>query len=232
MRTTAGLRVVVTGATGGIGRALVERLAADGARVAVTGRSVDRLAALASLGGVDVSRPAEASDEQEIADFFAATTDQLGGLDVLITLAGASVPGAIEHASLADLEALLRANLTSTVLACKHAIPRLADDGMIVSVGSLAGHRPNSAAPLYCTSKAAVAMFGATLALQLADRGIRVCQVTPGGVDTEFWGERPVDRARLLAATDVVEAIMFVLALPPHVIVRDLQFESTGRSRS
>ncbi|MFD6416277.1 SDR family oxidoreductase [Streptomyces sp. NPDC060194] len=228
----SGLRVAVTGATGGIGRVLVAALRERGAAIAVTGSHRGRLDALTRDVPGLVARVADITDEEQVAGFIDAAAGGLGGLDVLVNLAGLSVPGAIATAPAADLATMLDVNVTGTMLACKHAVRHLAGGhGLIVNVGSAAGLRPNATAPAYCTAKAAVAMFTAALALQLKDEGIRVTHLAPGGTDTPFWGDRPVRRETLLAPEDVVSALLYVVSLPPHVVVRELLFESTGVTR-
>ncbi|MEU2251002.1 SDR family oxidoreductase [Streptomyces sp. NPDC019224] len=229
----SGLRVAVTGATGGIGRVLVAALRERGAAVAVTGSDEQRLDSLTRHTPGVVGRVADITDEEQVAGFMATAVGELGGLDVLVNLAGLSIPGEIATASAADLGTMLDVNVSGTVLACKHAIPHLAGgQGLIVNVGSAAGLRPNATAPGYCTAKAAVAMFTAALSLQLKEQRIRVTHLAPGGTDTPFWGDRPVQRESLMAPEDVVSALLYVISLPPHVVVRELLFESTGAPRS
>ncbi|MFF3030960.1 SDR family oxidoreductase [Streptomyces rubiginosohelvolus] len=229
----SGLRVAVTGATGGIGRVLVAALQERGAAVAVTGSDKQRLDSLTREVPGAFGRVADITDEEQVADFMRAAVAELGGLDVLVNLAGLSIPGEIAKASAADFGTMLDVNVSGTMLACKHAIPHLAGgQGLIVNVGSAAGLRPNATAPGYCTAKAAVAMFTAALSLQLKEERIRVTHLAPGGADTPFWGDRPVQRESLMAPEDVVSALLYVMSLPPHVVVRELLFESTGAPRS
>lgn len=222
----AGRRIAITGATGGIGRSLVELLAGGGGTVVATGRSTERLAELAATAPGLRTRPAELTDEADVAAFYRFARAELGGLDVVINLAGVSVPGPVAETDVATYHRIMGANVLATFLSCKHAVGALAEGGLIINVGSLAGRRANPTAPLYCTAKAAVAMFGEALALQLKANRIRVTTVSPGGADTPFWGDRPVDRSRLLAARDVAEALLFVITRPPGVVVHDLAFEA------
>lgn len=224
-------KVMITGATGGIGQHLTTALAGAGARVAVTGRDVRTLEELDALEQVVLARPADVTVESQIADFVVTADEALGGVDVLITLTGRSIPGPVDQMTVEDFDAIMAPTVRGTFLACKHALGVMGEGGLIVNVGSMAGVRANGGAPLYCTAKAATVMFSEALGMQVADRGIRVSTVNPGGVDTGFWGDRPVNRAAMLSPADVTEAIMFLIGLPPHVIVRDLRFESTGAPR-
>jgi len=227
-----GRRIAVTGATGGIGRALVRRLIEEGAAVAATGTSPDSLAELQAQSPTAFVRRADITVEAEVEEFFAASQDAMGSLDAIVNLAGLSVHGQVVDTDVESFHRIMAVNVLGTFLSCKHGLSRLNDEGgLIVNVGSLAGVRPNATAPLYCTSKAAVAMFSDALALQVKERGIRVTNVTPGGVDSPFWGERPVNRATLMASDDVVDVILFVLSRPAHVVIHNVSFESTGRVR-
>ncbi|MFD0663350.1 SDR family oxidoreductase [Thermocatellispora tengchongensis] len=237
--TLRGRRIVVTGATGGIGTELCTLLARAGARLALTASSPARLAALVS--GLARAEPAEApihraadiTDEAEVSAFFKEVGDRWGGADALVNLAGRADPGRIADTTAEAFHRGLDVNLAGTFLSCKHFVPLVhpGTGGLVVNVASMAAKRANPVAPLYCAAKAAVAMFSEAFALQVRERGIRVTTVNPGGVDTAFWGDRAVDRTRMLAAVDVAEVVVFVLTRPPYMSVHDISFESAGRRR-
>lgn len=220
-----GQRVAVTGATGGIGQCLVQNLVSLGASVVATGSNTDKLQAL-KLAFPDIDTfEADITDESAVASFYESAAPEAGSLDVVVNLAGLSIPGQIVESDVDTFQRMMSVNVLGTFLSSKHAIAKLGTTGMIINVGSVAGRRANPTAPLYCTAKAAVAMFSEALALQVKERGIRVTNLTPGGVDTPFWGDRKVDRTKLMGAQDVVDALIFVITRPPHVVVSDLQFE-------
>ncbi len=232
MTTLAGRRIAVTGATGGIGRHLVATLAGAGARVAATGSSTERLAALAAEVPTALTHRADIREEGQVEHFFETAAIGLGGLDAVVVLAGASVPGLVAETTTQTVRDLLDVNVTGAFLACKYAAARLDDAGQVIVMSSMAGLRANATAPLYCTAKAAVAMFAKAFALQVKERGLRVTTLSPGGVDTPFWGDRPVDRTALMSAADVTDTVVWVLTRPRHVVVHDLQFESSGVPRA
>ncbi|CAM3539995.1 SDR family oxidoreductase [Occultella aeris] len=225
------VRVVVTGAAGGIGSALARRLHAAGARLALTSRDPERLDGLVrELGGPGDglwAQSADLADEPSVESFFEGAREHLGSLDALVNVAGLSRPGQIVETSLADFEQIWHANVTSAFLASKHAVPLIDPDagGAVINVSSVAGLRPNATAPLYCTAKAALDMFTRAFALQVKQRRIRVTALNPGGTDTPFWGDRPVDRSKLMSAEDVVDVIMFVLNAPSTVQISAVEFE-------
>ncbi|MBT2496687.1 SDR family oxidoreductase [Microbacterium sp. ISL-59] len=225
-----GQRILVVGATGGIGTALCRDLSALSARFAVVGTRAEAVSALVSETGAEAGWAVDATDESQMEQLFAEVERVFGGLDVLINLVGYSVPHAVADLDAAGYERLMDVNVKSTFLSCHFALALFPETGgRIVNVGSMAGLRPNGVAPLYCAAKAAVAMFTDALAIQVADRGIQVSSVTPGGVDTGFWGDRPVDRGALLAAEDVAVALVNVLTQPSHVLTRNVVLESAAR---
>lgn len=230
MSDVAGKRIVVTGAAGGIGSALAARLHKAGARLALTSRSAEGLATVVDrLGGEGLTlwaRPADGTDEAQVEEVLAGAGEFLGTVDALVNVAGMSVPGKITETSVEQYREIWNANVTTAFLFCKHVVPLV--DGTagasIVNLSSVAALRPNSVAPLYCTAKAALDMFGQAFALQVAELGIRVTTLNPGGTDTPFWGDRPVDRSTLMSPDDVVDVVMFVLDSRPGVHVKSIEF--------
>ncbi len=233
MGSLSGRRIAITGATGGIGQELARALHDRGAALALTGRREAVLRELAGTmrGGAPVIiQAADITREDEVIGVLQRAADELGGVDVLINLAGFSQPTVLAETTLADFDALMAANLTGTFLASKHFLAGTGSDRLIVNMASIAGIRANATAPLYCTAKAAVRMFSEGLALQAAELGVRVCRISPGAVATEFWGDRPVDKSAMLTAQDVVRALLFVIEAPAYLVVRDLVFESAASS--
>jgi NAD(P)-dependent dehydrogenase (short-subunit alcohol dehydrogenase family) len=231
MRDLSERRVVVTGAAGGIGSALATRLQRAGAHLVLTSRSEERLDKVVSgLGGESPrlwARAADVTDEKQVRELFAEIGERFGSVDALVNVAGMSIPGNIAEASFADYQTVWNANVTSAFLCCKHVVPLVerASGASIVNISSVAGTRPNATAPLYCTAKAALDMFSRAFALQVKELGIRVTTLSPGGTDTPFWGDRPVDRSKLMSADDVVDAVMFVLGTRQQVRIGSIEFE-------
>ncbi|MGI6279460.1 MAG: SDR family oxidoreductase [Acutalibacteraceae bacterium] len=228
----AGKRYIITGASGGMGRVLVKKLAEDGAKLAICSNDANGLdeveKELAALGNPAlVSKCIDITNEKDVAEFFGAAKGAFGGeADGLINLAGLSIPGKIAETPEADYDTTIDVNLKGTFLSSKHFLPMAAENAQIINIGSMAALRANGNAPLYCTAKAAVNMFSNALQIQATEKGVRVTVLNPGGADTPFWGNRPVNRAKLLQAADVVEVILFVLSLAPNIAVHSIDFES------
>lgn len=177
----AGRRILIAGGAQGIGRATVARFLAEGARVAVIDRDG------AALDGLQV--PAAVADITDSAALAAAVTrlaGALGGLDGLVNCAGLDLVAALEQITDEAWDRLIAVNLTGAMKLCRAAVPHLrqAGGGTIVHLSSGAGLVPLRLRSGYAASKAGLQMFSKSLALELADSGIRVNVVCPGAVDT------------------------------------------------
>lgn len=225
--------VFITGATGGIGLALCHRLARSGVSLALCARSQERLneltEALTQTYGAEVCSAAlDVCDEAAVRDFFAAAARQLGPFDALINLAGVSIPTKLETITEEDFDRMIDVNVKGTLFASKHYAMHVPEEGgLIINLGSMAARRANGNAPIYCTAKSALNMMASALQIQLAKYNIRVSTLNPGGVDTPFWGDRPVDRAKFLSADDVVDVIEFTLR-HPRMVIHTVDFESAA----
>ena len=196
MRGLAQKRVLVTGAASGIGRATAERLAREGAAVALLDRDETTLrqvvAALEDAGAkccgfaVDVSGPDAmlASVEEAAAD--------LGGLQGVVTSAGIFDPGDLRPLAEVEPEAferVLSVNLKGTFLAVKSALPHLLrEGGAVVTVASTAGLRGHGFGSGYTASKGGVVALTRLVAFQYGDRGVRANCVCPGFTETPMTG--------------------------------------------
>lgn len=180
---------LVTGAAKGIGAAICEVLACDGAHVALAGRDAAALEARArELDAAYPEReslavPCDVSDEGRVAALVRSTVERFGGLDVLVNTAG--VIGPIEtpahEVALDDFRSVLDVNVVGTFLPCKHAIPHLIErgGGRIVNIAGTSGLRGYRYRVAYSASKWAVRGLTRTLALELGPHGITVNAVCP-----------------------------------------------------
>ena len=219
--------IVITGASGGMGRVLCRRLAQEGALLALTSNDAPAMEALLKdLPQNTLARVFDIADERQVAAFFAEIRETIGGADALLNLAGLSIPAQIAEMRVEDYDLTMDVNLKGAFLASKHFASVARENAQIISIGSMAALRANGNAPLYCTAKAAVNMFSSGLQIQFAPKGIRVTTLNPGGADTPFWGNRPVNRAKLLRPEDICEVMHFVLTCDPHIAFHELNFES------
>jgi 7-alpha-hydroxysteroid dehydrogenase len=191
-----GMVVVVTGAGRGIGRGIALGLAGAGADVVLGARREHEIEAVAdevrALGRRAVAVKADVRTEDGNELLARTAVDELGGLHAWVSNAGGSDERVMRQ--LADTprsawEEQVELNLTAPFLGARAAIPQLAPGGSIVTVSSMAAGRPSANNGPYAASKAGVNQLTATLAAELAPRGIRVNAVAPGPVPTEVFME-------------------------------------------
>jgi NAD(P)-dependent dehydrogenase (short-subunit alcohol dehydrogenase family) len=226
MSKPAGIRSLVTGGTSGIGAAVVDRLARDGARVVFTGRDAERGRAVAERTG-SVFVQADATSEDDVNRSVDEAVDHLGGLDALVCNAGVIVDATVSQTSLEDWQTLLDVNLTAPYLHSVRALPALRDagGGSIVHVSSDAGVWGEEEIGAYSVTKAALITLAQMLAIEAGRSGIRVNAVCPGDIlpgmvtttrgreeygDTSGWRVPPM--GRIGEATDVAGVVSFLLS--------------------
>ncbi len=174
-----GKRAIVTGASGGVGRSTAELLEEEGATVV----GLD----LAAGDGV---LACDVSDEGSVRAAVAQAAEQLGGIDVVVNVAGIDQFRRFEDLDTATWQRHLGVNLTGPMLVTHAALPHLRESrGNVVTISSIAGLRAQPYQASYCASKAGVIMLMKSLALELAADGIRVNTIAPGLIDTPIYGE-------------------------------------------
>lgn len=181
-----GRRVVITGAGAGIGRAIALAYLGAGARVHVCDRDAEALKVLLRSAGGDIAGTvADVTSEADVAHFFEAALDRLGGLDVLVNNAGTAGPtGPVETLDLDGWRRTLAVNLDGMFLCARAAVPALrrAGGGSILNLSSTAGLHGYPLRSPYAAAKWGVIGFTRTLAMELGPAGIRVNAVCPGSV--------------------------------------------------
>jgi NADP-dependent 3-hydroxy acid dehydrogenase YdfG len=218
---------VVTGASSGIGAATAAALAAEGFEVVVGARRLDRLRAVADPIGAR-PLPLDVTDRDSVAAFVAEVPD----CRLLVANAGGAL--GLEPVAEADEELWRRmydVNVLGTLRTVQGLLPALesSGDGQVVVVGSIAALEPYAGGAGYNAAKAAEAALARVLRIELLGRPVRVCEVDPGMVETEFSLVRfdgDSERAGAvyagvtpLTAEDVAACIAFVATRPPHVNV-------------
>jgi NAD(P)-dependent dehydrogenase (short-subunit alcohol dehydrogenase family) len=201
----AGRVVLVTGGGSGMGKGVCERIAAEGAAVAVVDirehLAADVAAAIVDAGGRAVAIACDVSDEAQVAAAVERTVGELGGLWGLVANAGTAGRGWIHELTLDDWNFVLGVNLTGAFLCAKHAIPHLlaGGGGSIVVTSSIAGSVVGAAgsAASYAVSKAGVIQLARQIAVDYGDRGIRANAIQPSGIaDSNLARHAAEDRAR------------------------------------
>jgi NAD(P)-dependent dehydrogenase (short-subunit alcohol dehydrogenase family) len=189
MRGLRGQRVLVTGAAGGIGSAVTERLVAEGARVAAADLSPPDLDAEVSLAG-------NVTDEDDAERLVAEARASLGGLESLVLTAGVHHVGPTHETSLADFDRVLAVSARGTFLCLRAALPHLLEQrsGRIVTFGSTAALVGAPGLTAYAAAKGAVLQMTRSIAAEYAAEGIRANCLCPGGTDTPLLRRLMADR--------------------------------------
>ncbi|PCD02136.1 oxidoreductase [Sphingomonas spermidinifaciens] len=229
--TLHGKRVLLTGGTTGIGRALLIKLAAEGARVLTFGRDADALdEALAAAGGETSGIVADIGRANEVERIFREVDHRLGGIDVLVSNAALGAEPIDEMAD-ADWRYVLDVNLAGAMGCARAALERFDGGGQIVIVGSISSviHAPGES--VYSATKAGLAAFAETLRKETAERGVRVSLIEPGTTGSDMQAAEADEQREQIAAhemldaDDIAEAIHFVLTRPERVDVVTLRIE-------
>jgi NAD(P)-dependent dehydrogenase (short-subunit alcohol dehydrogenase family) len=236
--TLIGDTCVVTGASSGIGRALVLRLAADAARVWAVGRNEAELRAL--VGEAEPGRVEPIVADLERHDGIDALVNRILGageaIDLLAHAAGALALGPVDGISPADVERQCRVNLVAPILLTQRLLPALKErQGQIVFVNSLAAHRgdPNNA--VYAATKAGLKTFADGLRAQVNADGMRVITVhvgrtaTPLQVSMHGIEGREYRPELLLQPDDVVGVVLMALTLPPNGELTDINLRPMAK---
>lgn len=195
MRLT-GTRVLVTGASSGIGEAVAHAFAAAGCRLLLTGRDEARLGRVANLTGA-AAVPADLGDPAGLARLLAAATAPPLP-QIVVQCAGIGHVARVEDGGERDLERLFAVNVTAPVRLTRAVLPgmRSAGAGRLVYVTSIAGRLGVAGESAYAASKAALDVFASSLSAELGGSGVGVTTVVPGVVDTPFFRNRNVGYQR------------------------------------
>jgi 3-hydroxy acid dehydrogenase / malonic semialdehyde reductase len=232
-----GKTAIVTGASSGIGAAVVRLLQAEGVKVAGGARRLERVEA-------DVPVELDVTDRASCARFVESALAELGALDILVNNAGLALGREpFDQSTEEDESTVLETNVHGLVRMTRLCLPHLRDGGHIVNMGSVAGITAYPNGALYVASKFAVHGFSQALREDLLGRPIRITTIAPGLVDTEFSRVRfrgDEDKARAVYegvpfggapnADDIAECILFALTRPLHVNIDEIVVKALAQS--
>ncbi|HJP15195.1 MAG TPA: SDR family oxidoreductase [Nitrospinota bacterium] len=219
----AGRRVVLTGASRGIGRACALRLAGGGARILAVARGGEALEALdalageaAELPGRIVPYPGDVTDETGAEALAEEAGKRLGGVDALVNNAGAAVFREIEALSPENFDATLAVCLKAPYLLTRSLAPLLEESGGdVINISSIAAVDGFAGGAAYCAAKAGLEGLSRALVQELRPRGIRVTILRPGATATRMWEGIPgeFDASKMIPPGVVAESLEYVLTL-------------------
>lgn len=237
--------IVITGAGSGLGRAMARRLARDGHRLVLLGRTFAKVEAVArELGEGAWAGACDVADAASVKAAFAEIAAREPRIDVLINNAAVYEPYMIEDATEEQIAAALDTNLAGTIHCSRAALPRMEKGGQVINVSSRTVVEPAVMLALYQTSKAGVERFTRTLREELAERGIRVTLLRAAGMMEEGmnWTLSPETARRFQEErrkrgidggnnpvsqfASVAELLPWLIGLPADVDVTELMLEA------
>ena len=241
--TLAGKAAIVTGASSGIGAATARLLAKEGCNVVLAARREDRLNALAAeLGEGTLAAPADVTDPAACAALVARTVECFGSLDVLINNAGLGLYGSIAEGNPEDWRKMFDVNVLGVLYTTRAAVRQMLRQGSgdVVFISSLAGRRvPRADGTVYAATKHAVNAIADGLRMDVHEKGVRVINVEPGLVRTEFpessypsaeeyYAQREYTP---LEAEDVAAAVVYALNQPSRVSFNEILVRPTEQAK-
>lgn len=235
---TAKRIALITGATAGIGEATARLLAANNFKLILCGRRADRLKSLSE----ELSQKTDVQTlvfdvrrRKEVSDALQSLAGDWRNVDVLINNAGgAHGLDPIQSGNVDDWEAMIDANVKGLLYVSREILPGMVErkSGHVINIGSIAGREVYAGGNVYCASKFAVDALSRGMRIDLNAAGVKVTQVNPGLVETEFSKVRfkgdptraaaPYQGLQPLRGEDIADLILFALTRPPHVVVADL----------
>jgi NAD(P)-dependent dehydrogenase (short-subunit alcohol dehydrogenase family) len=211
----------ITGASRGVGAAIARAFHADGMRVALASRSGDDL-------GIGLGLKCDVRDPDAVSAAVDATTEEFGRLDVVVANAGVGAYGPFLEMDPDDVEAMIDINLKGTLYTARFTLPHLIESkGDFVSLASVAGLRAFPGEAVYNASKFGMLGFTRSLDHELRELGVRVTNVAPGGVATDFAmgsGRTPDSVEGMMSAEEVADVVLFTVNQPRNLRMMTVSF--------
>ncbi len=232
MQRLAGKSAWVTGAGSGIGRAIAIAFAAEGAKVALTGRRTAPLEETAAMiGGGAVIVPADLTDDKQVAAALAKVESTIGGPDILVNNAGVNLPKRYMHQLTPEaIRTLVDGNLTAPFMTSVAVLPgmRKRGGGHLIQIASMAGKGISFlSGPGYTAAKHGFVALSQSINQENGIHNIRSCCICPGEVATDILKNRPEpvpaeDIERLLQPEDIAAMALFVATMPPRANITEM----------
>ena len=181
-------KIIITGATGGIGNSLVKKFTDNGSIVLATGTKEEKLNSLKNKFSNIYIEKFNLAEHKNIESFIEDASNKLGGIDVLVNNAGMNLDNISIRLTEENWKKVLDLNLTATFLMCKFAIKKMLKNksGKIINITSIVGHTGNLGQANYAASKAGIVAFSKSLAIEYAKKNININCVSPGFIKTEM----------------------------------------------
>ncbi|MFN5956145.1 MAG: SDR family NAD(P)-dependent oxidoreductase [Dolichospermum sp.] len=239
---------IITGASSGIGEATAIALAAEGAKVVIAARRVERLEAVAKQiidhGGQALSIVSDITDEAQAQNVIQKAHTEFGHIDILVNNAGISFPGRIENADPSNWRKMIDINVLALMYTTHIALPifKAQKSGHIVNISSVAGRIARAGMAGYNVTKWGVNAFSEALRQEVYQDNIRVTIIEPGLVETEIdqhitdvVAKQEIEARRKaitpLQSEDIAAAIVYAVSQPQHVNVNEILIRPTQQDR-
>jgi len=231
---------LVTGASSGIGMAIVQALAAEGASVVLASRNEGKLRDIAASLPRDAQSlviPTDVGDEEQVRRMVERTVERFGKIDLLVNNAGFGIFKPVTELTAEEFDSILRVNLRAPFLCMKYALPHMyqRSSGTVVTIGSVAGRHGFAGGSAYCSSKFGIMGLTECIFQEARSHNVRIVTICPGSVDTAFFDEARTsspNRETILKPEDVAETVMLALALPERALLRELDIRPTNPARA
>ncbi len=221
---------LITGASGGIGRAIALSFAQAGIELILVSRSIEKLQAvqqeITALGGKAHIYALDLSLVGHVQKKITEIVEQIGKIDILVNNAGMGYTGSIADTSLEDWQQVIDLNLTSAFQCMQGVLPlmRQQHQGTIVNIASISAKQFFPGWGAYSVSKAGLVALSQTLAIEEPD--LRVITICPGAVNTDIWDSTTVkvslNRAAMLTPEAVAQTVLHAVSLPPGAVITEL----------
>ena len=232
--------IFITGATSGIGKACAERFAANGDKLIINGRRKERLETLKEelemkYNSEVLCTPFDVQSRQQVFDNINSFAEDWKEIDVLVNSAGLALgKDYFDEAEITDWETMVHTNILGVLYVSRAVLPFMIKRkrGHIINIGSVAGNEMYEKGNAYCATKSAVEAISHTMRIDLLRHHIKVTNVKPGAVETEFSVVRfkgNEDKAANvyegfvpLTGEDIANTVFYCASLPPNVCINDL----------
>jgi 3-oxoacyl-[acyl-carrier protein] reductase len=193
-------KIIITGATGGIGNSLVKKFTELGAKILATGTNQNKLDELKNNFKNIKIKSFKLNEHTKIEDFINYCYSELDGLDILVNNAGVTEDNLSIRLSEESWKKVIDINLTSTFLMCKHALKKMLKNkyGKIINITSIVAHTGNLGQANYAASKAGIIGFSKSLAIEYAKKNININCISPGFIRTEMTDQINEDFKKIL----------------------------------
>jgi NADP-dependent 3-hydroxy acid dehydrogenase YdfG len=240
--------VFITGATSGIGKACAERFGANGDDLIINGRRKDRLEELKKelekkYKTEVLCAPFDVQKKEKVFETINQFSEKWKSIDILINSAGLALGRDLfDEANLSDWETMLDTNVNGLIYVSKAVMPFMIkrNSGHIINLGSTAGDKVYERGNIYCASKTAVEAISHAMRIDLLPHHIKVTNIKPGAVETEFSlvrfkgdeekAEKVYEGFVPLTAADIADSIFYCASLSPNVCINDLTITPTTQA--